>query len=107
MASAFDQPKRPIQGQLLRLSRRRQAAIYLRDGALWVADFVDGHGEITDARIWFRFNCASGSPSHMRRRMVLESAIPLSRDLVDQVERLHRLQHSAASQLASGSSGKT
>lgn len=93
MASEFDESKRPIQGQLLRFSRRRQAVIYLRDGALWVADFVDGRGEISDARSWFRFNCASGSPSHMRRRMVQESAMPLSSELVEKVERLHRLQN--------------
>ena len=92
MASDFDEPRRPIQGQLLRLSRRRQAVIYLRNDALWVADFVDGRGEISDARTWFRFNCASASLSHMRRRMVQESAMPLSLDLVEKVERLHRLQ---------------
>src|SRR5437660_6762918 len=96
MTFQFEEPlKRPIQGQLLRLSRRRQVAIYLRDDELWVADFIDGRGEITDARTWFRFNCASPSPSPMRRRMVLESAIPLSSSLAQKVERLHRL--SAAS----------
>src|SRR6266478_435978 len=67
-----------IQGQLLRLSARREVAIYLRDDTLWVADFIDGRGEITDARMWFRFNCASVSATHARHRMALESAIPLS-----------------------------
>ena len=46
-----------IQGQLLRLGDRRETAIYLRGGTLWVADFVDGRGEIVDAASWFRFNC--------------------------------------------------
>jgi len=79
---------RPIQGQLLRLSERREAAIFLRDGALWVADFVDGQGALIDAVTWFRFNCAALSTAHARRRMVLESATPLSQELVERIERL-------------------
>ena len=31
-----------IQGQILRRSERREVAIFLRDRALWVADFIDG-----------------------------------------------------------------
>jgi hypothetical protein len=80
---------RSIQGQLLRLSERRETAIFLRDGALWVADFIDSKGELIDAITWFRFNCGSLSTSHARRRMVLESATPLSEELVDRIERLH------------------
>ena len=78
-----------IQGQLLRLSERREVAIYLRDGALWVADFVDGCGTLTEAATWFRFNCASPASWHLRRRMALESAMPLSSDLVARIEQLH------------------
>jgi hypothetical protein len=78
-----------IQGQVPRLSERREAAIFLRDGALWVADFIDSQGELVDAITWFRFNCGSLSTWHARRRMVLESAIPLSEELVDRIERLH------------------
>jgi hypothetical protein len=80
----------PIQGQLLRQSERREVAIFLRDGALWVADFIDGQGELIDAITWFRFNCGSLSTSHARRRMVLESAIPLPEELVERIERLRR-----------------
>ena len=80
-----------IQGQLLRLNARREVAIYLRGNRLWVADFIDGRGELVDARIWFRFNCASVSATHARRRMVLESAIHVSAELVERVECLHRL----------------
>lgn len=79
----------PIQGQLLRLNERREVAIYLRDGALWIADFVDGGGTLTDAATWFRFNCASSASWPVRRRMALESAMPLSRDLVARIEQLH------------------
>ena len=63
-------------------------AIFLRDGALWVADFVDGQGALIDAITWFRFNCGALSTAHARRRMVLESATPLSEELVERVERL-------------------
>jgi hypothetical protein len=78
-----------IQGQLLRISPHRQVAIYLRDGALWVADFVDGRGTLVEAAIWFRFNCPALETPHARRRMVRESAIPLSADLVQRIEELH------------------
>ena len=86
------EPRRthPIQGQLLRQSERREVAIFLQDGALWVADFIDGQGELIDAITWFRFNCGSLSTWHARRRMVLESAIPLPEELVERIERLRR-----------------
>ena len=79
----------PIQGQLLRLSARREVAIYLRAGALWVADFIDGFGTLADAATWFRFNCASSASWHLRRRVALESAMPLSSALIARIERLH------------------
>ena len=80
-----------IQGQLLRLSERREVAIYLRKDALWVADFIDGQGELVDAATWFRFHCGTPATWHARRRMVLESAMPLSAQLVARIEYLHRL----------------
>jgi hypothetical protein len=79
-----------IQGQLLRLSERREVAIYLRDGMLWVADFIDGDGELVEAKTWFRFNCGAQATHHARRRMVREAAIPLSRELIVRIDRLHR-----------------
>lgn len=78
-----------IQGQLLRLSTHHTVAIYLRQGSLWVADFIDGHGQLVDANTWFRFNCGSLANSHALRRMALESAIPLSPELIAAIERLH------------------
>ena len=80
----------PIQGQLLRLTDRREVAIFLRDGALWVADFIDGNGELVDAITWFRFHCAALTTSQARHRMVLESAIPLSEELVARIELLQK-----------------
>jgi hypothetical protein len=83
-------PTRPIQGQLLRLSTHHTVAIYLRQGSIWVAEFIDGRGVLADANTWFRFNCGTLSNSHALRRMALESAIPLSAELVEQIEALHR-----------------
>ena len=79
-----------IQGQLLRRSERREVAIYLCKDSLWVADFIDGHGAVIDATTWFRFNCGALSSTHARRRMILESAVPLSMELAARIERLHR-----------------
>jgi hypothetical protein len=80
----------PVQGQLLRLSERREVAIYLHRGRLWIADFVDGQGELIEPEIWFRFNCGSPETRHTRRRMLLESALPLSAGIVTKIENLHR-----------------
>jgi hypothetical protein len=82
-------PARTIQGQILRLSEHHVVAIYLRNGALWVADFIDGHGTLADAKTWFRFNCGTLATSHALRRMALESALPLSAELVERIEALH------------------
>ena len=79
-----------IQGQLLRWSERREVAIYLRNDALWVADFIDGDGKLIDAVTWFRFNCGTAFTSYARRRMILESAMPLSGQLAARIESLHR-----------------
>ena len=82
----------PLQGQVLRRSRRREAVLFLRDDCLWVADFIDGRGELTDAVTWIRFNCAAAKSTQAQRRMVLECAIPLSEDLVVRIEMLQEKQ---------------
>lgn len=95
-----------IQGQMLRRSARREVAIYLRGGALWVADFIDGDGELVDAATWIRFNCGSASAWQARRRMVRESALPVSRELSLRIERLHNPDASAASNAAGDVRGR-
>jgi hypothetical protein len=79
-----------IQGQMLRLSEHHAVAIYLRDGVMWIADFVDGRGALVDANTWFRFNCGTLANSHALRRMALESATPISLELSERIEALHR-----------------
>ncbi len=79
-----------IQGQLLRRSERREVAIFLLDDSLWVADFIDGRGELMDAAMWMRFNCGIAPMGPASRRMALESALPLSDELVARIEALLR-----------------
>jgi hypothetical protein len=81
-----------IQGQLLRLTKRREVAIYVRYGKLWVADFIDGCGELFDPVTWIRFNCGSRAAPHARRRMAVESAVPLYEQLERRIEALHGLE---------------
>ena len=84
-----------VQGQLLRLSAHRTVAVYLREGVMWVADFIDGAGTLVDAGTWFRFNCGTPANAHARRRTVLESALPLSAELAERIEALHGVGPSA------------
>jgi hypothetical protein len=78
-----------IRGQLLRLSAHHAVAIYLRDGAMGIAEFIDGHGDLVDVNSWFRFNCGSPANAYLNRRMAIESAIPLSAEVIAQIEALH------------------
>ncbi len=55
-----------------------------------IAEFVDGHGELVDVHSWFRFNCGSPANAYLRRRMAIESATPLSVELMEQIESLYR-----------------
>lgn len=79
-----------LQGQVLRRNERREVVIFLRENALWVADFIDGQGELVDAITWFRFNSGAAASAQARRRMALESALPLSHELVARIEALLR-----------------
>ena len=79
-----------VVGQILRRSDRRETAIYLRDGVLWVADFVDGRGRLIDAASWLRFNCGSATSAQARWRMALESASPVSDEFAQRIEALHQ-----------------
>jgi len=89
MATGDPDGRFPIQGQLLRRSERHEVAIYLRDGRLWVADFIDGVGELIEPAAWFRFNCGTPWARRAHRRMLIEAATPLSVELAARIERLH------------------
>ena len=91
---------------MLRRSARREVAIYLRGSALWVADFIDGDGHVVDAATWIRFNCGSVSTYHARRRMIRESALPVSRELSMRIEQLHQAKAAHGGVGSAGQSAK-
>jgi hypothetical protein len=57
---------------------------------LWVADFVDGHGQLIDAASGLRFNRGGARSTQARWRMALESAAPVSDELAQRIKALHR-----------------
>ena len=80
-----------IHGQLLQLSAEHQVAIYSRCGVSWVAEFRNGHCQITDAGTWFRFDAGALRYSHDRRTAALESATPLTPEVIAKIERWHQI----------------
>ena len=79
----------PVQGSLLRLSERHEVAIYLREGAGWVADFHDGRATLHSVSEWH----GSGSGRmlvHAQRRDAVETISPLPDEVVQRIESLHR-----------------
>ena len=79
----------PVQGSLLRLSERQEVAIYLREGAGWVADFHDSRATLHSVSEWH----GSGSGRmlvHAQRRDAVESLSPLPDEVVQRIESLHR-----------------
>ena len=75
-----------LHGNLLRLSARREIAIYLRDGTAWVADFRDGHGEVCPAGAWFALN----QDRWALRRAASDAITPLSADMVRRIEKMEQ-----------------
>lgn len=78
-----------LQGNLLRLSERREIAIYLRDGAAWVADFNNGRGELFFASAWYSMS-GGRRLAHAQRRGEVEVISPLPEAVVQRIEALHR-----------------
>jgi len=78
-----------VQGSLLRLSERHEVAIYLREGAGWVADFHDDRATLHSVSEWH----GSGSGRmlvHAQRRDAVETISPLPDEVVQRIESLHR-----------------
>jgi hypothetical protein len=78
----------PLSGNLLRLSERHEVAIYLRDGTAWVAEFKNGHGEVSTVGAWFTFH--GRVLIQAQRRGGVEIISPIPDDVVAWIERLHR-----------------
>jgi len=79
----------PLHGSLLRLSEQREIAVYLREGAAWVADFDNGHAELHSASAWFSIG-GGRMLVHAQRRNAVEPISPLPDEVVPQIESLHR-----------------
>ena len=65
-------------------------AVYQRGGVCWVAEFRDGHGELHDAAVWFRFHAGALRYCHNRRLAALKSDMPLIPEMLEKIEHLHR-----------------
>jgi hypothetical protein len=78
-----------INGHMIDLGAGRAIAIYERNGNCWVAEFRDGRGELHYAATWFRFHAGGLRYCHTRRAG-LQSSAPLTPEMLDKIERLHR-----------------
>jgi hypothetical protein len=85
-----------ISGGVIHVDDGKSVAIYRRHGMCWVADFQWGAGQLVDAASWFRFHAGVLRYSHSRRATALESMAPISPQLAEQIERLHRSANPAA-----------
>jgi hypothetical protein len=79
----------PIQGSLLRLSERREVAIYLREGTGWVANFNNGRATLHSMSEWYS-NGSGRMLVHAQRRNAVEPISPLPDEVVRRIESLHR-----------------
>ena len=60
-----------------------------RDGSSWVAEFQRGRGRLIDVPAWFRSRCGALRYGH-GGRAALETMVPITPELSEQIERLHR-----------------
>lgn len=90
MPTGFPTPESAISGHVIHVSDGHSVAIYQRNGVCWVADFQWGAGQLVDAASWFRFHAGVLRYSHRRRAEALETMTPISPELAEQLERLHR-----------------
>ena len=79
-----------ITGNTMQLGERHSIVIHQRDGRCWVAEFREGRGELIDAASWYRSYLGALRYSHGRRLAALATLQPMTQDVIDQVEELHR-----------------
>ena len=77
-----------INGHIMTLGAGHSIAIYERNRECYVAEFRDGCGELARAGTWFRFN--AGALRCYNGRAALRSSMPLTPEMVEKIERLHR-----------------
>lgn len=79
----------PLQGNLLRLNDGREVAIYLREGAAWIAEFKNGKAGLHVAGEWF--STGHGRMlAHAQRRGEVDYISPIPEEVVERIERLHQ-----------------
>lgn len=77
----------PLNGNLLRLGGSREIAIYLRNGAAWVAEFKNGRGAVSSLSAWF--SLYGRTLVHAQRRGEVDIMSPIPEDVVARIERIH------------------
>jgi hypothetical protein len=77
----------PPSCNLLRLSDDHEIAIYLRNGAAWVAEFKNGHSAIDSATAWFSTH--GRTLVHAQRRGDVSYVSPIPQDVLAHIECLH------------------
>ena len=92
MHSPADHPAsaQKLTGNFLRLGDGHEVAIYMREGACWVAEFRHGRCELLDAATWFRSPGAPMMSSHRWRAAALHTMQRLPPEIVERIEQLHR-----------------
>lgn len=77
-----------IHGTVLQLGNKLAIAIYLRDGAVSVADFRDGRGRIMSLAEWH--TVYARRLAHAQRRGEVEIVSPMPAEVAARIECLHR-----------------
>jgi len=93
-----------ISGNVIHIGDEQTVAIYQRNGVCWIADFQRGVGQLVDAASWFRFHAGVLRYSHRRRGQALETMTPISPELAEQIELLHRPAQASPATATSGTS---
>ena len=76
-----------INGHMIALGAGHLIAIYHRNGECHVAEFRDGYGSLEYASSWFRFQ--AGALRWGKGLAALQSSMPLSPEMLEEIERLH------------------
>lgn len=76
-----------LNGNLLRVGKSREIAIYLRNGAAWVAEFRNGRGEVSNLSGWF--SLYGRALVNAQRRGEVDIISPIPEDVVARIERMH------------------
>ncbi len=77
-----------INGHMIILGAGHSIAIYERNRECYVAEFRDGYGMLAYTGTWFRFH--AGTLKCYNGRAALRSSMPLTPEMLEQIERLHR-----------------